>query len=197
MDSTESNDYRTRLDTALDSLTPAVIRGFTGIIESARTSGARVWMVGNGGSATTADHFATDLLRCADGDGRPVRATSLCTNVGVISATANDHGYEHVFTRQLEMVATDGDVLVAISASGNSPNIVSAVRWARVNSLITVGLTGFSGGVTRQLADVSVHVESAQGDYGVVEDAHLAACHMAAESLRVREPSIHATGSGT
>ena len=194
MNSTRLHDYRPRLDAALDYLTPTVIRSFTMVIEDARSRGARLWLVGNGGSAMTADHFATDLLRCADATGRPVRATSLCSNVGVITATSNDHGYEYIFSRQMEMVAVSGDVLIAISASGNSPNIVSAINWASANSLFTVGLTGFDGGTARELADVSVHVESAHGDYGVVEDAHLAACHMVAESLRVVQTSIHASG---
>jgi D-sedoheptulose 7-phosphate isomerase len=104
--------------------------------------------------------------------------------MGVISAISNDFGYEQIFSRQLEMLAQPGDVLVVITASGNSPNLVLALEWARAKSVSTIGLTGFDGGIVRQLADLSVHVISENGDYGVVEDAHLVACHMVAESLR-------------
>jgi len=135
----------------------------------------------------TVSHFATDLLRCADPDGRPVRATSLCANMGVISAISNDYGYEQIFSRQLQMGAQPGDVLVIITATGNSPNLVEAMEWARENSVSTIGLTGFDGGLVRQLADLSIHVISKNGDYGVVEDAHMAACHMVAEFLRSDE----------
>jgi len=178
-------DYQIRLRRALDSLTSTLIDEFSAVIGAARNRGSQVWLAGNGGSAMTASHFATDLLRCADLDGRPVRATSLCANMGVISAISNDFGYEQIFSRQLQMGAQPGDVLVIITASGNSPNLVEAMEWARKKSVSTIGLTGFDGGLVRQLADLSVHVTSKNGDYGVVEDAHLAACHMVAESLRV------------
>ena len=191
MNEAQQDRYRGRLDIALDSLTEAIVGEISTIFVSARLSGDRIWLIGNGGSATTADHFATDLLRCSDKEGRPVRATSLCSNLGVITATSNDLGYEHIFTRQLEILASPGDVLVAISASGNSPNVIAAINWAKQKSLVTIGLTGFDGGAARALVDVSVHVESAKGDYGVVEDAHLVACHMVAEALRVDQTSIH------
>jgi D-sedoheptulose 7-phosphate isomerase len=188
---TTTASYLVRVKRALDHLTPQVVAHFQAAIEDARAHGRSVWVVGNGGSATTSDHFATDLLRCADEQGRPVRAISLCSNVGVITATANDFGYEHVFSRQLEMFGSQGDVLVAISASGNSPSIIEAVNWAKAHGLRAVCLTGFDGGLAMSLADVSVHVGSAQGDYGVVEDAHLVACHMVAEGLRVGNTPIH------
>ncbi len=194
MNEAKKNRYRGRLDFALDSLTEVTVGEITTIFVRARLSGDRIWLIGNGGSATTADHFATDLLCCSDRQGRPVRATSLCSNVGVITATSNDLGYEHIFTRQLGMLASPGDVSVAISASGNSPNIIAAINWAKQNSLITIGLTGFDGGAARALVDVSAHVESAKGDYGVVEDAHLVACHMVAEALRVDQvPAVQAS----
>jgi len=177
-------DYQIRLQSALASLTSTLIGEFSAVIAAARTRRSQVWLAGNGGSAMTASHFATDLLRCADLDGRPVRATSLCANMGVISAISNDYGYEEIFSRQLQMGAQPGDVLVIITASGNSSNLVEAMEWARENSVSTIGLTGFDGGLVHQSADLSIHVKSKNGDYGVVEDAHLAACHMVAECLR-------------
>lgn len=177
--------YRERLAKALGSVADSDVNVVTSILSEARSSGARVWLVGNGGSATTADHLATDLLRCTDASGIPLRATSLCSNQGIVTATANDWGYEYVFTRQLQVLASSGDILISISASGNSPNVVEAMKWAKTTSIVTVGLTGFDGGAVRTLADVSVHVSSAMGDYGVVEDVHLTICHMVAESLRI------------
>jgi len=179
------NDYWQRLKNALGSVDDFAIEALTGKVADARSSGVRLWLIGNGGSATTADHFATDLLRCTDINGAPVRATSLCSNQGVITATANDFEYQHVFTRQLQTFASAGDVLVSISASGNSPNIVDAVKWSKAHSIFTVALTGFDGGTLRTLADLSVHVASAVGDYGVVEDIHLSICHVVAENLRI------------
>lgn len=179
------NGYRDRLVQALGTIDEGAIEWVVSILAEARSSGARLWIIGNGGSATTADHFATDLLRCTDASGTPIRAISLCSNQGIVTATANDYGYEHVFTRQLRMAASPEDILLSLSASGNSPNILAAIRWAKENSVLTIALTGFDGGAASTLADVSVHVESAVNDYGVVEDVHLAICHMISEHLRV------------
>lgn len=185
--------YRNRLTRELDSLGVDTMRTFEAVVVESQELGSRVWRVGNGGGATTEDHFATDLIRCSDMAGRPVRGTSLCSNVRVISATSNDFGYEHIFARQLKMLATLRDVLVAITTSDNSPNIIAAINRAKEHLRITIGLTGFDGGVARALVDVSVHVESAKGDYGVVEDAHLVACHMVADALRVDQVPIQAS----
>ena len=179
-----TSTYRRRLAAALGSVDDSAIAAFTAILDDARANRQRIWITGNGGSATTADHFATDLMRCPDGSGTPVRAFSLCSNLGIVTATANDLGYEHIFTQQLQTLASAGDILIAISASGNSSNILNAMKWAKRNSILTVALTGFGGGSARTLADASVHVMTAIGDYGVVEDVHLTICHMVAESLR-------------
>lgn len=178
------DSYRKRLDDALDCLDEGAIDALVEHLKSARASGSRIWIMGNGGSATTADHLATDLMRCSDTEGNAVKAISLCSNVGVITATANDLGYDETFTRQLSMHSTPGDSLITISASGNSPNILGAIEWAKANSITTIGFTGFDGGHARALVDFSIHVNSALKDYGVVEDAHLVVCHMVSEALR-------------
>ena len=152
---------RGRIYSALESLTDVKVADLQAIFYGARPAGNRTWLIGNGGGATTGDHFATDLLRCSDSEGRSVHATSLYSNIG------------------------------AKTASGNSPNIIAAIAWAKDHSLTTIGLTGFDGGAARTQVDVSVHVESAKGDYGVVEDAHLVACHMVAEALREDQTPIH------
>lgn len=178
-------EYRERLSSALGSVNDSDVISVTSILSDARSTGARVWLIGNGGSATTADHLATDFSRCSDATGAPLRAVSLCSNNGIVTATANDFGFEHIFTRQLQMLASAGDILISISASGNSPNILDAISWSKLNSIFTIAFTGFDGGTARTLADLSVHVETAIGDYGVSEDVHLTICHMISENLRV------------
>ena len=178
------HQYRDRLSVAITSVADSEILAVARILSETRMTGSRVWIIGNGGSATTADHFATDLLRCADATGAPLRAVSLCSNQGIVTATANDFGFENIFVRQLQSLAAAGDVLISISASGNSPSIVDAIKWAQDHSILTLALTGFDGGSARRLADLSIHVESALGDYGVCEDVHLSICHMISEILR-------------
>ena len=115
---------------------------------------------------------------------RRLRASNLGDNVGLATAIANDINYEAVFSYVLETHARPGDVAVAISASGNSPNVVKACEWARANGMKVAALTGFTGGRIAPLADVHVHIPS--DNYGLVEDLQLAVGHMAAQSLQRR-----------
>jgi D-sedoheptulose 7-phosphate isomerase len=151
------------------------IASFIGVLEQARDSGATVFFCGNGGSASTASHFQNDLTRWRTD---PMKVVSLTDNVAVITALANDYGYERIFVMQLEPLLSEGDVVVAISASGNSPNVVQAIEFARQRNAITVGLTGFDGGRLGELCEIHVHVPSARGEYGPVEDAHLVLDHL-------------------
>ena len=138
---------------------------------------------GNGGSASIANHFQCDHVKGVRvGTGLLTRVQSLSTNVEILSAIANDNGYENVFDFQLQSHARPGDVLVAVSSSGRSPNIVRALEWCRENNVETVALTGFSGGPARELATVSIHVDSS--NYGVIEDAHQACMHLLAQYVR-------------
>lgn len=147
------------------------------------TGGATVFTCGNGGSAALANHMQCDHVKGVrtSTELRP-RVTSLSANVELMTAIANDLSYDDVFRYQLQSQAREGDVLLAISSSGQSPNVVRALRWAGDNGLATIALTGFSGGEAAQLADVSIHVES--GNYGVVEDTHEAVMHVLAQHLR-------------
>ena len=135
----------------------------------------------------TANHFATDLSRCSDADGGPVRATSLCATMGVISSISNDFGYEQIFIRHLQMGVQTGDVLDIITASGKSHNILEAMEWIRENLVSTIGLIGCDCGLVRQVADLAIHVTSKNGDYRAVKNAPLAEPHMVAEYLRYAE----------
>jgi D-sedoheptulose 7-phosphate isomerase len=145
------------------------------------------FVCGNGGSAALSQHFAIDLgLGTARSllNNKGCKIYDLTANAAIITATANDLSYSDVFSSQLEFYAQSGDVLIAISASGNSTNILNAVNTAKQLGLQTVGLTGFDGGRLRTLVDFSIHVESEVGDYGRVEDAHSFLLHLLTNLLR-------------
>ncbi|HEV2068720.1 MAG TPA: HAD-IIIA family hydrolase [Acidimicrobiales bacterium] len=160
----------------------AVERAAATLIE-AYDRGAAVFACGNGGSASISNHVQCDHLKGVRvGTGLWPRVTSLSCNVELMTAIANDIGYEEVFVYQLQSHARPGDVLVAISSSGQSPNILRALEWSRANGLRTIALTGFSGGEARSSAEISIHVESA--NYGIVEDAHQSTMHLLAQYIR-------------
>jgi D-sedoheptulose 7-phosphate isomerase len=140
---------------------------------------------GNGGSAATASHFACDLAKWTiNSDRRRLRALALTDNVPLMTAWSNDRSYESLFVEQLITHYRPGDLLVAISGSGNSPNVIQAVAWANQAGAPTVGLSGFDGGKLGQLARYSLHVENHVMPQ--VEDAHSAVCHALAVQLGVR-----------
>jgi D-sedoheptulose 7-phosphate isomerase len=156
-------------------------------------NGKQVFTVGNGGSASTASHMAADLGKNTIGPNmRRFRILSLNDNASFVTALANDLGYEHVFSEQLVNLIRPGDLLVAISASGNSPNVLRAMRYARDQSAEVVAILGFDGGQAADLADLAVIVPVSH--YGVVEDLHLIINHILVESFKVRlaeeQPSL-------
>jgi phosphoheptose isomerase len=144
---------------------------------------ATILTCGNGGSAAIANHFVCDHTKGAraDTDIRP-RVHSLVSNIEITTAIANDLAYDQVFSYQLHSYASPGDVLVAISSSGNSPNVLGALEWAKENDVGTIAMTGFTGGKARDIADISLHV--AAHNYGVVEDVHQSLMHALAQFLR-------------
>lgn len=163
------------------------------VIEKAYREGRQVFLIGNGGSASTASHIACDLQKstlpklghtespvAAKHLGR-FRVISLCDNTEIITAWANDVSYEVIFSEQLKTLAHEHDMLIAISASGNSPNIIRAVEVAKLKGMTVIGLSGFTGGKLQMMADVPVHVDS--HDYGIVENAHLMFGHLATKYL--------------
>lgn len=147
-------------------------------ILEAREKGAQIFFIGNGGSAATASHFANDISVGTRVAEKPFKAMSLTDNVAVLTAVANDDGYEQVFTKQLQNFCRPGDILVAISASGNSPNIIHTVQYAKNKGLKIIGLTGFDGGKLKSLSDISIHVQTRKGEYGPVEDVHMFVDHL-------------------
>ena len=171
--------YLDYLSSCFDSVDCDAVATFADLLLSARQTGNAVFFIGNGGSAATASHFANDIsVGTRTGDGKPFRAISLTDNVAVMTALANDEGYEKMFVDQLKVHMRDGDALVAISASGNSLNVIAAVEYAKSRGATIVGLTGFDGGKLRELSDISLHVPTARGEYGPVEDLHMIFDHL-------------------
>jgi D-sedoheptulose 7-phosphate isomerase len=169
-------DYLASCFKALDS---DAIESLIRLLLAARVSENTVFFIGNGGSAATASHFANDIsIGTRTGDHLPFRAVSLTDNVAVMTALANDEGYDRMFVDQLRVHMRDGDSLVAISASGNSPNLIEAVDYAKTRGATVVGLTGFDGGQLREKSDISLHVPTAKGEYGPVEDVHMIFDHL-------------------
>jgi D-sedoheptulose 7-phosphate isomerase len=153
-------------------------------LRAARETGSTVYVAGNGGSAATASHWVNDLCKGTKGVGRkPMRAMSLSDNISWVTALANDEGYERVFSGQLENFAEGGDVLVVISASGNSPNLLRAVELARKCGIVTIGFLGFDGGMLKGEVDECVWFPTDKGAYGLVESAHSLLCHLLMQSL--------------
>ena len=180
--------YGSQVREMLEQLSLEAIVAAASRLSEARRSSATVYVAGNGGSATTASHMVTDLMF---GRGLPepgLRVIGLADNQAVITATANDVSYDEVFARQLRRLARPGDVLILISASGNSPNVVRAAEVAREMEVTIIGLTGFDGGRLAGLSDVSVHVPSPPDAYGPVEDVHLIINHMLVAALASPEP---------
>ena len=147
-------------------------------LRAARENDATVYIAGNGGSAATAAHWATDLGKSTKRSGRkPIKVMCLSDNASWLTALGNDEGYERVFAGQLENFARPDDVLVVISASGNSQNLVRAVELAHQIGTSTIGFLGFDGGVLKDMVDDSVWVPTEKGAYELVEDCHMSLCH--------------------
>ena len=167
------------------------VRRIAAILLKARAEDRTVFFFGNGGSASTASHFVTDIAKVAGGTegkgpGKRFRCLSLNDNVPGVTAWANDVSYAAVFAGQLKALAVKGDVAVAISGSGNSPNVLEAVRAARAMGLTTVGLTGMGGGQLKDLVDVALIVPSNSMQH--TEDTHLVTLHVLTAYLRDVEP---------
>lgn len=163
----------------------SIIRVAELLYETSMREGS-VFVCGNGGSAALSQHFAIDLglgTRRFLGAGG-CRIFDLSSNAAVLTATSNDLSFEEVFSRQLELVGTKDDVLIVISASGNSRNLVNAVSTAKKLGIITVSLTGFQGGALMELAQYSIHIPSQIGEYGRVEDSHSFVLHLLTHILR-------------
>lgn len=188
----DAGAFLKRVSEELLRIDPAEVQQLADLMHERYLAGRMIFVIGNGGSGSNSSHFAEDIGKCTlklpedltnDGKKR-FRILSLTDNTPYILAWANDEGFERIFIEQLRNLASPGDLLVAISGSGNSKNILAAVEWANRNGLATYGCTGFSGGKLRTLAHKGLHVPL--DDMGIVESIHLAAFHWVVDDLHRR-----------
>ena len=178
------NDYLSRVRAAIEAVDPVELNRLANAIMETVAKGGHVFFMGNGGSAATATHYVNDLVMAYARTNRVVRASSLSDNAALVTGISNDLSFDEVFEYQLRALAQPGDLIVAISASGNSPNLVRAVDYAKGAGLRTAAVLGFDGGVLKSLAGTVVHVATGIGDYGPAEDAHLVVNHAVAALIR-------------
>jgi D-sedoheptulose 7-phosphate isomerase len=154
-------------------------------LHDARLTGKQVFIMGNGGSASTASHFVCDLAKNTRKEGWPhFKAIGLADNIAIFSAYANDEGYDNVFAQQLASLICTGDIVIGISASGNSPNVLKAMEIAKQHRAKTIGFTGFDGGNLGNMVDLNIHIPN--NNYGQIEDIHLMLEHMTVDALKER-----------
>ncbi len=171
-----TKQYIENLTAILEKIDTDIVTQISKLIDSTK---GRIYIIGNGGSAATASHMVNDLGTGLKRRGiKNFDVESLSDNTSVCTALANDIGYENIFYMQLKDKIKKDDVLIAISCSGNSPNIIKAVKYAKKEKVNVIGLTGFDGGKLRKKSDISFHVQTASGQYGIVEDVHMILNHM-------------------
>lgn len=173
----------------LNELDADTIGAFANALEEARQDGNTIFFIGNGGSAATASHmvndFGTDIAKRTK-TNKPFRVLSLTDNASVMLAVANDSGYDNIFLNQLKIHYRSKDKLVAISASGNSPNVVKAAEWVKNKGGTIMSLVGFDGGRLKGISDVCIHVKAMKEEYGFVEDVHMIMDHLLVNWLQYR-----------
>jgi D-sedoheptulose 7-phosphate isomerase len=186
-----ASDYLTRLNDELSRVDRAAVERWAKLIYDAWEQGRYVFIMGNGGSGTTASHMCEDLGKSTlpesllhDESRKRLKVLSLTDNVGWIMAVGNDLAYDQIFVQQLMNFGSAGDLVIAISGSGNSPNVLNAVDWANRHGLITFGLTGYGGGKLKQMQQDGLHVDLQ--DMGMVESIHLCLFHWVLNDVHAR-----------
>ena len=179
---TDSSQYLAKMASAFTETAASAARALAQQIERVRAEKAQVFLCGNGGSAANANHWANDLIYGAAKGGRGgVRAHSLSANTSVLMCLANDTGYENIFSGQLDVLGASGDILVALSGSGNSPNIVRAIEAGNRLGLETWAIVGFDGGKALELASHAIHFPIQ--DMQIAEDLQMVVCHLLTKQL--------------
>jgi len=178
-----SENYVEYLITLLNELDHQKVEECVKELEEARQKGNTIFIIGNGGSASTASHIGNDfglavLKTSKKPNNKSYRAMPLTDNVSVISAIGNDSSYNDIFLDQLKVHYRKGDILISISASGNSPNLLSASNWVNQQGGKTIGWLGFDGGKLKEIVDIPIVVKSPKGEYAPVEDVHLIINHI-------------------
>lgn len=178
-------DYVEGIKKCLGEINKADVEAVVNAICGSCQEHKRIFVFGNGGSATTASHFACDLGKGTVVDKElKLSVISLADNMALMTAIANDFGYASVFKEQLASLLNEGDVVIGISASGNSPNVLEAIEYAKSKGAMTIGICGFGGGKLAEIADRAL-VFCAM-DYGQVEDAHMVLLHFISREVRRR-----------
>ncbi len=175
--------YFNRVASLLRDVDVARVAAVAELLRDTLDTGAQVFFIGNGGSAATATHYVNDLVMAAARAGRSIRVVSLSDNAAVITGIGNDFSFDEVFELQLRTIGQPGDLVVAISASGNSPNLVTALEYAQSAGMRTAAIVSFDGGTLVSLAQTAVHVPTETGEYGPAEDAHMVINHAIASLL--------------
>ena len=178
-----AKSYFDYLKEIIDKIDVSEINEFVEVILAARENASTIFFMGNGGSAATASHFANDLAFGSNEYKKPFRVMSITDNVPILTALGNDFGYNEIFVRQLKVYGKEGDLLVGISASGNSQNLISAFEYALSTGIRTIALTAFDGGKMKQIADQGVHVPTKMKEYGPAEDVHMILDHLISNYL--------------
>jgi D-sedoheptulose 7-phosphate isomerase len=181
-----SDEYLQYLTVLIAQLDRASIARFADLLLESRENETTTFFLGNGGSASTATHFVNDVSLGSRQFEKPFRAISLCDNQAVITAIANDDGYENIFLQQLQTLAKPGDTIVCISASGNSRNLIKAIEYAKQHGIYIVGLTAFDGGYLKENCDLNIHVPTKVGEYGPAEDLHMVVCGLVGSYFRAK-----------
>lgn len=173
------NQYKKRITQLIEGIDSNVFSQIVKKIESCAENNSYIYIIGNGGSAATASHMQNDLGTGLKRRGiLDLNIVSLCDNLSVITALANDIGYENIFYSQIVDKIDKEDLLIAISCSGNSPNIIKAAEYTNNIGASLLGVTGFDGGKLKQMSDLNYHVQTQKGEYGLVEDLHMILDHM-------------------
>jgi D-sedoheptulose 7-phosphate isomerase len=176
-------NYISTLQQTMDQLPRQLIADVIDVLQRARMQGNQVFIMGNGGSASTASHFVCDLAKNTRREGMPhFRVIGLTDNMAIFSAYANDEGYENVFSKQLANLIQPNDIVIGISASGNSKNVLNAIEESQKYNVTTIGFTGFDGGRLGQMVNINIHVKSNIIEH--VEDIHLMLEHMIVKAIK-------------
>jgi D-sedoheptulose 7-phosphate isomerase len=178
-----SKSYFSYLKEIFDKVDLSEIKSFVEILLAARENGSTIFFIGNGGSAATASHFANDLSFGTNEYKKPFKVMSITDNIAILTALSNDYGYEDVFVRQLRVYGNKDDVVVGISASGNSQNLIKAFDYASSIGIKTVALTAFDGGRMKEISDYGIHIPTDKKEYGPAEDLHMILDHLVSNYL--------------
>lgn len=187
--------YFAELKVTLDQISMSAVEQVIDVLHEARLKGRKIFIMGNGGSASTASHFSCDLGKNTRMPGMPnFRVIGLADNMAIFSALANDEGYNSVFSQQLASLVEKNDIVIGISASGKSPNVLNAIRVASDAGAKTIGFTGYDGGQLAKMVEINLHVPSFCIEH--VEDIHLMLEHLISKALKEKAGLVEMEGAG-